>query len=411
MSAKRSDSYFIAAGEHSGDLLGADLVLALREKMPKLTPFGVVGGSMLNAGVEEIANVSDFSVMGVTEVARRLAELRMLETRLLSWVDGWSPRFAVLIDNPGFHLRFAEQLRMRGVKTFQYVAPKLWAWGEGRAESLRANYDMVLGILPFEEEFFQKHGVNYTYVGSPLKDRVDKVIITRDALGLPRNRPVVACLPGSRPSELRLNLPTIVGVRNLVARALPEAIFVVPVAHNLALDDVAKALALSRSPLSGPKPAGINLATESWEAGGLTFVRGMSLEIMAAADAAIVASGTATLECALLGTPMTVVYSMSELSYQIARRVVKVPYASLVNLMAGRRLVNEFIQEFSLAEVADDIVSLLKDEARRRRLKESFEDIRDHLQGMAADHAASAIQSHLEVGGRSGTSRDWSRGL
>ncbi len=396
---KKLDTYFISAGEHSGDLLGADLVLALKEKLPKLTAFGVAGSAMLNAGVDEIANISAFSVMGVTDIALRLAELRMLECRLLAWIDQWQPKFAVLIDNPYFHLRFAEQLKMRGVRVFQYVAPKLWAWGEGRAPQLRDNFDTVLGILPFEEEFFTSRGIRYSYVGSPLKDRIDKVIIKREALGLPLDKPVIACLPGSRPSEIRLNLPTIAGVKDVLVRRHPDAIFIVPVAHNLSFEEVADAMRYGGDrPALTPVPSGKDFAVESYTCGNLRFVRGMSLELMAAADVAIVASGTATLECALLGTPMVVVYSMSELNYSAAKRHVKIPYVSLVNLIAGRKLVSEFIQDFSLEQVADEVTVLLTDKVRRKSVLDSFEDLRDRMKGMAAETAASVIASRCDSG-------------
>jgi lipid-A-disaccharide synthase len=396
LSSKKIDSYFISAGEHSGDLLGADLVLALREKMPKLTAFGVTGSAMQNAGVEEIASIDELSVMGVVEVARKLPQLKMLETRLLHWIDQWDPKFAVLIDNPGFHLRLAEQLKMRGVRVFQYVAPKIWAWGESRAPQIRDAFDMVLGILPFEEAFFRERGIPYTYVGSPLKDRIDKVMIRRESLGLPMNRPVVACLPGSRPSEIRLNLPTLQAVRKLIARDLPDALFVVPVSQNLSIEDMTSALAFGGvQPVATPLPAGGELAVESWECEGLRFVAGMSLELMAAADAAIVASGTATLECALLGTPLVVVYKMNEFTYQIAKRAVKVAHVSLVNLMAGRGLVREFIQDFAPAEVAAEVLSLLRDQAKRKAIRDSFDDIRERLKGAAADSAASVITGFM----------------
>jgi lipid-A-disaccharide synthase len=367
-------------------------VLALRERMPKLAPFGVTGGAMTNAGVEQIASIDELSVMGVAEVAKKIGELKMLEDRILHWIDRWEPRFAVLIDNPGFHLRLAEQLRMRGVRVFQYVAPKIWAWGQGRAPKIRQAFDMVLGILPFEEEFYREREINYAYVGSPLKDRIDKVIIKREALGLPNDRPVIACLPGSRPSEVKLNLPTIAAVRNLVAREVPDVLYVVPVSQNLTLEDMVDALTFGgkRPDVKTIEPGG-GLAVESWECEGLRFVKGMSLELMASADVAIVASGTATLECALLGTPLVVVYSMSELTYQIAKRAVKVPYVSLVNLLAGRKLVEEFIQDFSTAEVAAEVLSLLRDAVRRKAIRESFEDIRDRLKGTAADNAAVVI--------------------
>ncbi len=388
--SKKADTFFIAAGEPSGDLLAADLVLALRERMPRLAAFGITGGAMLNAGVDSVASIDELSVMGVTDVARKLAGLRMLETKVLAWVDRMAPRFAVLVDNPGFNLRLAEQLRMRGIRVFQYVAPKLWAWGEGRAPGLRDNLDMVLGILPFEEKFFKERSINYTYVGSPLKDRIDKVIVRRAALGIPDGRKVIALLPGSRMSELRFNLPTMLAVKALVHRTLPDAQFVVPLASNLAVEDVEALLGakLKESPPSG------ELAVTSYEPAGvpgLRFVRGMSLEIMAAADAAVVASGTATLECALLGTPLVVVYTMSDLTYQIAKRAVKIPYVSLVNLMAGKRLVAEFIQDFSHADIAVELLSLVQDTQRRKTMLQQFEDIRDKLKGTAADNAAAVI--------------------
>jgi lipid-A-disaccharide synthase len=394
---KKSDNYFISAGEHSGDLLGADLVLALREKLPKLHPVGVAGTAMLNAGVEGIASIDDFSVMGVTEVARKLGDLRMLETRLLAWIDRTEPRFAVLIDNPVFHLRFAEQLRMRGIPVFQYVAPKIWARGEGRVPKIRESFDLVLGILPFEEEFFKERGINYAYVGSPQKDRIDKVMIKRESLGLRAGQPVIACLPGSRVTEIRRNLPIIASIRDAVARLVPDAEFIVPVAQNLAFDEVVEVLAY-RGGVPRPVGQGHGLAVESVEVGGLRLVRGMSLEIMATADVAIVASGTATLECALLGTPMVVVYAMSEITYQVARRTVKVPWVSLVNLMAGRKLVEEYIQDISAAEVAAEVKSLLEPGPKRKATLDSFEDIRDRLKGAAADTAATAIAAHLGEG-------------
>lgn len=360
--------------------------------MPKLAPFGVVGAAMLNAGVDQVASIDDFSVMGFAEVAKKLGHLRMLESSLLHWVDQIQPKFAVLIDNPGFHLRFAEQLRMRGVRTFQYVAPKIWAWGQGRAPSIKRNFDMVLGILPFEEEFYKSKGVTYEYVGSPLKDRIDKVIIKRESLGLPLDRPVIACLPGSRPSEVKLNLPTIAAVRAILARQIPDALFVVPVSANLSVEEMVAAMSYGGTPLKiEHKEAGDGLAVPTMAAGGLRFVKGMSLELMASADVGILASGTATLECALLGTPMVVIYTMNELTYQIAKRAVKVPYVSLVNLMAGRRLVAEFIQDFTFEDVAAEVLSLLNDQVKRKSIRDSFEDIRDRLKGTAADNAATAI--------------------
>ena len=401
MSVKRTETYFIAAGEHSGDLLGADLVLTLKERLGRLTCFGIAGNAMINAGVDPIAHVSDFSVMGITEVAKKIPDLKLLESRILSWVDQANPRFAILIDNPGFHIRLAEQLKMRGIPVIQYVAPKLWAWGAGRVQAVKSAYELVLGILPFEEEFFRNHGVPYEYVGSPQKDRIDKVIINRAALGLPANRQVIACLPGSRISEIQLNLPIIHTLSKMVRAEVPDAMFVVPVAPNLELEQVLHVLQAGTDVTARRIPPGDSIAAQSWECQGLRFVRGMSLEIMASADAAIVASGTATLECALLGTPMVVIYRMSDISYQIAKKVVKVSSVSLVNLISGQKLVREFIQDFSFEEAAKEVVSLLNDKERRRFLAQNFEEIKDRLKGAAAETAAQIIAKRFGDGRQS----------
>jgi len=395
MSVKKSDSYFISACEHSGDLLGADLVLAIKERLGRTQSFGIAGQAMINAGVDPVAHISDFSVMGITEVAKKIPDLKLLESRVLSWIEQTNPKFAILIDSPAFHIRFAEQLKMRGIPVIQYVAPKLWAWGENRISRVRDVFELILGILPFEEEFFKERGVNYEYVGSPQKDRIDKVIIKRLALGFQEDRPVIACLPGSRMSEIQMNLPIIDSLRKMVLAKIPNAMFVVPVALNLDLDDVFAVLTSKGGASPRIIPAGDCVAVESWDYDGLRFVKGMSLEIMAAADAAIVASGTATLECALLGTPMTVIYRMTDFSYQIAKKVVKLQSVSLINLIAGQKLVKEFIQDFSYDDAVTEIVSLVQDKERRRFLMQNFEEIRERLKGAAAETAAQIISKRF----------------
>ncbi|MEN9835479.1 MAG: hypothetical protein RL011_1672 [Pseudomonadota bacterium] len=367
--------------------------MALRERLPKHQAFGIAGAAMAKARVQPIASVAELSVMGVSEVLAKIGQLRMLESRILACVDRMNPRFAVLIDNPGFNLRLAEQLTMRGIPVFQYVAPKLWAWGADRVEKIRRDVDTVLGILPFEEEFFRSRGVNYKYVGSPLKDRISKVVVRRESFGIGANKKIVACLPGSRNSEIALNLPTILRLHQALKAKLPDALFLVPVAPNIPMTIVADVVRsyLGQELSLEPVKSGSDIQLESWQLENIRFVRGMSLEVMAIADTAVVASGTATLECALLGTPMVVVYTMSSLSYEIARRVVHLPYVSLVNLLAGRRVVREYIQEFSIADVADEVASLLTNVERNQEMRFLFEDMRNKLQGMAAQNAADII--------------------
>ncbi len=382
--SKKNDTYFISAGEVSGDLIASELVVALRGIKPKLRSFGIVGEAMRRAGTSEVASISELSVMGITDVLKALPDLVMLESRILAAIDRQMPQFAVLVDYPGFHLRLAEQLKLRGIPVFQYVAPKLWAWGEGRAKKLADRFKAVLGILPFEEQFFRERGINYHYVGCPIKDRTDKVIVEKSHFGFRSDERVIACLPGSRPSEIRLNLPTIKLVTNELAHRLPEAHFLVPVADGLSWE-------LIRNVAGEASGRGTELGSEWRKIGNLTFVRRMSLEVMAVADAAIVASGTATLECALLKTPMAVVYTMPDLSYQVAKRAIKLPYVSLVNLVAGSHLVKEYIQEFSVHDVAEEVYSLMMDADKRRSMLLEFEDLGERLGGRAGVNAAKKI--------------------
>ncbi len=395
MSLSRAGTYFISAGEQSGDLLAADLVVALREVLPKWRPMGIVGQTMLDAGVEPIGRMETISTMGISDVLRRLPELRMFESQLLARLDNLRPAFAILVDFPGFHLRLAEQLRLRGIPVVQYVAPKVWAWGKSRIENLRRDFDLVLGVLPFEEEFFQKAGVNYRYCGSPHKDRTDKVQLRREDLGLAGKSPLIALLPGSRVEELRLIMPRLWTILLEMRRKNPQVQAIMPLAASLSAKDLQSILRTCG--VSSP----LQETATGWTLPGLQIFRGMSLEVMKVADAAIVASGTATFECALLGTPMVVVYQMSPLSFAVAKRVVKLPYVSLVNLLAGTRVVSEYLQEFRESDVAAETLQLAAPGEARREMLAAFDRIRDGLDGQCAARAATSIESlALSRGGR-----------
>jgi lipid-A-disaccharide synthase len=405
MSIKKKESYFISAGEASGDLLGADLALALKDLLPRMLPFGITGPKMVSASIEEIASIESFSVMGFVEVIHKVPELIMLEQRILREIEQRNPQFAILIDNAGFHLRLAQQLRMRGIRVIQYVAPKVWAWGENRVEQIKRDFELVLGILPFEEKFFLERGVPYQYVGSPLKDRTEKVMISRENLGFSKDKRIVACLPGSRYSEISRTLPIIKSIRDIIARQFDDVEFIAPIAPNLTIKDMVLGLGLDPDEFDLSGKSIPEFAFPTFKIQGITFVEGMNLELMAAADAAIITSGTATLECALVGTPMVVIYSMNDVTYQIAMKKMKVQWASLVNLIADTELVKEYIQDFSNETVANDIVSLLNDTERRETMKKSFEDLRDQLKGTAARTAAAEI--HKVIKKNRSPSRGW----
>ena len=384
-------NYFISAGEYSGDLLGAELVLALRQVFPKLSPIGVVGPSMQKVGVVPIATINDFNVMGFYEVAKNLGRLRLIEQRIIHAVEISKPNFAILIDFPGLHFRLAEAFKARGIEVIQYVAPKLWAWGAGRMDRLVRDFDLVLGVLPFEEEFFVKNNVNYKYIGTPQMDRADRVVVTKESLGLPVKRPVIALLPGSRMTEITKILPHLRNIRNSLDTKVRGALYVVPVPPSLNIKEVVGAL----SGHEAKAPARIlGLGPIAIECDGMYFTEGMSLELMGAADVAVVASGTATLECALVDTPMVVVYVVDDLTYTIAKGALKVPYVSLVNLLAGKKVVSEHIQKIDANSVASEVAELLGNGTARLDMLKVFKQIRGTLQSDAASRAAAAIAAH-----------------
>lgn len=380
--------YYISAGEPSGDLLAGELVAALRETLPGYRPFGVVGASMRRAGVEELAGIEDLSVMGFVDVLRHLAPIRMLEGVLLTDIARRRPAFAVLVDYPGFHLRVADYLRLLGIPVFQYVAPQLWAWGEGRTARLKKVTDRVLGIMPFEEEFFASRGVNYTYVGTPQVDRARQTKGERADFGLDAGETVVGFFPGSRRGEISRILPPMLGCLPALRRQLPHVRVMVSAAPFVAPELFRDLLGLPDTPVFD----GNGLCSLPQ---GITLVRGNSLALMGVCDAALVTSGTATLECALSGTPMAVMYVAGALTWAIAKRVVDVPHISLVNLVAGRGIVNEYVQEFSGDEVGQDLAGLASDPERIRAMEGDLADLYGRLQGDPAGHAARVIRDHL----------------
>jgi lipid-A-disaccharide synthase len=389
---KKSESYFISSGEFSGDMLAAELVLTLREVLPQFSPFGIVGPAMKKAGVKELISQDRLGMMGIGAVAKKLGDLRMLESFVVQKIVAEQPRFAVLVDFPGFHFRIAEQLKLHGIAVIQYVAPKLWAWGAKRLVRLQRDFDLVLGVLPFEQEYFAERGVRYKYVGSPHKDRAGRVMISAESLGLESLQPIVAMLPGSRAEELSLILPRLIEIKNLIHRQRPDVNFVLPLASNLSMADFYEAVG---ERAEGPPKTDEKTFANAVVYKGIHITRGMSLELMACSRVAIVASGTATLECALVGTPMVVLYVMNQLSYQIAKRAVNLSHFSLVNLVAQKAVVREFLQDFSNNEVADEIFALLEDGEPRQHMLQEFTNIKDSLSGKAAINAAYAIKDQL----------------
>jgi lipid-A-disaccharide synthase len=366
---------FIAAGEVSGDLHGAALLEQLARLRPDLSAWGVGGPRLAAAGQEQAAGIEQLSLVGITEVLPRLLSIAALLRRLRGELARRRPAAVVLIDAPDFNFRLAAAARALGLRVIYFISPQVWAWRGGRIATLRRTVDLMLCILPFEERLYREAGVRAEYVGHPLVDLVRPSASPgelRATLALEPGRPVVALLPGSRRTEVRALLPALRGAAGILARRTPRPQFLVPCA------------APHLRPLLAPLAAAPV---------GARLLEGRAWDALALADAAVVASGTATLEAALLGTPFVTVYRVSALSYRIARRLVRVRWISLPNLLLDQPAVPELIQDGCSPEaVAGEVTRLLDDPAAAFRLREQCARVRALLgPGGAAGRAAAAI--------------------
>jgi lipid-A-disaccharide synthase len=369
----------IVAGEHSGDQLGAALIAALRERAPALECFGVAGPKMIAAGCEAWAGADSLGVMGLAEVLHHLPRLLRLRGRLAARFIAARPDVFVGIDSPEFNLTLARRLKRAGIRCVQYVSPQVWAWRQGRVRTIGRDSDLVLCLLPFESEFYAEHAVRAEFVGHPLADQIPLEVDTgaaRAALGIAPAARLIALLPGSRLGEVeRLAAPFAAAAAWIGARR-PEFQFLAPMASTAVHDCFEKQLA------------------QAPEKSVIRTVNGQAQRVLAAADAAIVASGTATLETLLSGKPMVVAYKVSWLTNFVLRTLglVKVQYFSQPNLLAGRRLVPEFSQGAVTGEaLGAALLAELDDAAHLAELRREFARIHLALRRGGAARAAEAV--------------------
>ena len=385
----------IVAGESSGDQLGAALITALRERIPDVQCCGVAGPKMVAAGCEAWAGAEELAVMGLTEVVSHLPRLLRLRASLVRRFLESRPDVFVGIDAPEFNLGLAKRLRARGgLTTVQYVSPQVWAWRQGRVRDIGRACDLVLCLLPFETAFYARHGVPAAFVGHPLADQIPLAPDregARAALGLEPSATVIALLPGSRVGEVeRLGADFVRAAAWLAARR-PELQFIAPMATAHA------------------REAFESKQAEVTAAPGILLLEGRAQQALAACDAAIVASGTATLETLLSRRPMVVAYRLGAVTAFLLRRLrlVKVPYFSQPNLLVGRPLVPELFQEqVSGAALGEALLGRLSDREYLRELDGEFLKVHETLRGGAAARAAEAILTLLrapEAQGRAAT--------
>jgi lipid-A-disaccharide synthase len=367
----------IVAGESSGDQLGAALIDALRARVPELHCFGVAGPKMIAAGCDAWVSAEELAVMGLAEVIPHLPRLLCVRHALVTRMRAAAPDVYVGVDFKEFNLSVARKLKASGIRTVQYVSPQLWAWRPGRVKTMARAVDLVLCLLPFEVTFYASHGVRALFVGHPLADQMplesDRAA-ARKALQIDAAAALVALLPGSRVGEVERLGADFAGAAAWIAAARPDVQFIAPMASSAVRRVFERQLA-------AVLPA-------------IRLTDGGAHAALAACNAAIVASGTATLETLLSQRPMVVAYKLAAVTAFIARRlrVVKSSYMALPNLLAGRALVPEFFQEkVTPSALGAALLRELEDPARQQMLREEFRRIHVQLRCGGAARAASAI--------------------
>jgi lipid-A-disaccharide synthase len=367
LNSPRALRVMISAGEASGEMYGAELLAALRELSGgPVECFGMGGERMREAGCELVVDARDVAVVGLFEVLSRLPGLFRQFHKLLAEVDRQRPDVAVLIDFPDWNFRLAKQLHRRGIPVVYYVSPQLWAWRKGRLKLVQRDVSEMLVIIPFEREFYAQNGVQVEFVGHPLSELESPKVSREDFAaggGLDASRTWIALLPGSRRKELRLNLPAMLGAAK---RLGTEFEYLMPVASTLDKDWVRAQIALCAQDVD------VKLTSDA---------RASLLH----SRVGVVASGTATVEAALIGTPFVMVYRLAWLTWVLGRHLVKLPHYGMVNLVAGREVVPELIQDgFTPESVERELLALLEDGPARRHMTEALAEVRGMLRGELA---------------------------
>ena len=375
----------ISAGEASGEMYGAQLIEALRRRDPSLTFFGAGGERMRAAGCDIVVDAKELAVVGITEIVSHLPNILGLFKKLVRAADERKPALAVVIDSPAFNWRVARQMHKRGIPVVYYVCPQFWAWRQGRVRLLRKYVDKALVIFPFEEKFYRDRGVDATFVGHPLAD-LPMPAISREEYakqnGLDADKHWITLMPGSRRKEVRMNLPPILEAMEKLGA---EYEFLLPVARTLEVGFLKSLIFGSgKETAQAPSLPRVRLVDEA-------------LPALRLSRAAIVASGTATVEAALMETPFVMVYRVSPITYALGKPRVKVPYYAMVNLISGERVVPELVQaDFTPENIVRELKNIIPDGPGRETMIRGLKQVRQKLRkpdgdGHPAERAAEIV--------------------
>jgi len=375
----------IVVGEASGDLHGAKLARELSALDPHVALYGMGGESMAAAGVEILQDIANLAVMGLVEVLGRLRDIRQAMRTLTEQFVNRPPDLLILIDYPGFNLILAKKAKQLNIPVLYYISPKVWAWREGRVKQIKQYVDRMAVILPFEKEYFRRHGIPVDYVSNPLLDSV-RIKYSRKEFCEQHNidpgSTLVGLMPGSRKTEISRLLPLFLQVAGKLSSAIKNTVFLLPLASTLTVRDLEN---------SGLHESNVDLR----------LISENHYDMMAACDAAMAASGTLTLELAILNIPMAVSYKVAPLSYFLGRRFIKVRFVSLVNLIAGREVVREFLQNEAIPEnIFQEMLRLLKNSEAKRIMQQQLADVTSQLGRPGASKRTARLALEMIDGGR-----------
>ncbi len=376
----RSKKILVVAGEVSGDLHGAHLMEAIQRLDPGVRFFGVGGKGMEKGGMELLYRSESLSVVGITEVVFKLRLIVKALRKLKGSLVRERPDLVILIDFPDFNLRLAKTARQQGIPVLYYISPQVWAWRSGRVKQIAERVKKMIVFFPFEVPIYEAAGVDVEWVGHPLLDIVKPSLSREEAFGrfgLDPNRPIIGLLPGSRTHEIERLLPTLLAAAQLLQREIPTLQFIIPLAPGIPETMLSPWIEKAFVPV--------------------TLVGGWTYDVMNLSEILITASGTATLEGAILKKPMVIVYKVSFLSYWIGRVLVHVDHIGLVNLVARREIVPELLQDdANPKKIAAEVLRILRDPGLRERMIESMGEVRESLGAPgAAERAARIIYSML----------------